>query len=93
MDEKTTEEIIRTIENANSGNWMPLTVVAGVFGIVVVLLVYIWKQKMKEDERRHDANERILTQLTENERVANATLAELKMLTASNKERLDNIGA
>jgi hypothetical protein len=91
MDEKTTEELIKVVQNANSGNWMPLTIVAGVFGVVIILLVYIWKQKMKEDERRHDSHEKILTQLTENERVAFATLAELKLLTQSNKERLDKI--
>lgn len=93
MDKETADEIIRTVESANSGNWIPLTIVAAAFGVVIILLVYIWKQKMKEDERRHDANESILKQLTENERVAFATLRELKVITSSNKERLDKIDA
>lgn len=93
MDKETADEIIKSVESATAGNWIPLTVVAACFGVVIILLVYIWKQKMKEDERRHDSNEAILKQLTENERVAFATLSRVQLLTESNKDRLDKIGA
>lgn len=61
------DEIIKAVESAQDGNWIPITVVCAIFGIVVMLLLYIWKRKMSDDERRHSTNERIMEKLTDNQ--------------------------
>lgn len=47
------EEIKKMIEEASSGHWIPVTTIISVFGIVIMLLLYIWNQMLKSNELRH----------------------------------------
>ncbi len=52
------EEIKRIFQEVNDGNWIPLTIVAVVLGVVLALIIYIWKQSEKLQEQRYiDAKE------------------------------------
>ena len=83
-----TEEIIKAVESAQAGNWIPITVVAGVFGIVVMLLLYIWKRKIKDDERRHTTNERIMEKLTDNQTDLRIMVKGLEAKTENLEKRI-----
>jgi hypothetical protein len=62
-----TEEIRKIIETSQEGNWIPLTIVSGIFGIVILLLLYIWNQMLKNNAQRHKANESIIEKLADND--------------------------
>ena len=61
-----TEELIKAIELANQGGdnvWFPIATITAVFSVVIMLLLYIWKQSQKTNNKRHEDNERVITEL------------------------------
>ena len=52
-----TEEIRQIVENASHGYWLPLTIVTSIFGIIIMLLLYIWNQMLKQNDKRHQDHE------------------------------------
>lgn len=52
------EEIRQIIEQASQGYWMPITIVSLCFSLIISLLIYIWNQMLKQNERRHQEHEK-----------------------------------
>ncbi len=67
MEEKHYEELTKSIELAASGQWMPLAILALFFGLIVFLLLFIYKKDLKSSDQRHKDNEALIKQLTKNQ--------------------------
>jgi hypothetical protein len=53
MEEKHLVEMAETVKMAQSGYWLPLAVVAGLFGIIVMLIIVIWNRSEKYHHGKH----------------------------------------
>lgn len=62
-----TEELIRAIEEAKVGSWFPMAIISGVFSIIILLLLYIWNQMIKNNNTRHETNEKLLRTAMDNQ--------------------------
>lgn len=80
------KEIIKAVDSANDGVYFPLFTVVACFGIIIVLLLYIWNQTQKRNNQRHKDSEELLKKLTENQ-------TDLKMLIIRNSADIENAKA
>ena len=51
------EEIKQMIQSASNGYWLPIAIVTTSFSIIIGLLLYIWNQMLKQNEKRHSEHE------------------------------------
>ena len=65
MDEKHIGEIEQAIESAQNGFWFPLLTIVFLFGIIITLLIFIWKRSEKANDKRHEDAEKQLAKLAE----------------------------
>jgi len=90
MEQREVEELIKVFESANQGNWMPIATVTFAFGLVISLLLVIWKQSQKNNDKRHEASEK---RHEENEAVIksnNETIVKMGMVLAKYGERIES---
>lgn len=59
-------EILKAIQEAKGGYWMPISAICVCFSVIISLLLYIWNQTNKNNEKRHSNTEKVLDKLTEN---------------------------
>ena len=85
------EELIRAIENANNGMWFPISVIIGVFGILVMLLLYIWKQSQRTNDKRHNDNEAMITELKDSHITVGKILVELQSNQKHQQKEIDHL--
>lgn len=76
------KETQKAIELSQDGNWIPLGIVAAVFSIIILLLLYIWNQMIKNNNARHEQNELLLKEISE-------TLSALKDTSIEHKTKID----
>lgn len=86
-----TEEIIKAIELANNGFWMPLTTVTVVFGVVISLLLYIWKNSQKNNDTRHTSNEKMIRDLAKTSNTMGLLLVKIETNQENQQKEIDNI--
>ena len=55
------DEILRALEEAKGGFWLPLTLMAGSFSIIIGLLLYIWNGMLKNLNKALDNQREIQT--------------------------------
>ena len=60
------QEVVKIINEANSGNWLPIAVVGSLFGIIVLLLLYIYNRDRKISVYKHRDIEEIQSRLSLN---------------------------
>jgi hypothetical protein len=53
MEEKHLNELIESFKMAEQGYWLPLSVVAGLFAIIVALIIFIWSRSEKYHHSKH----------------------------------------
>ena len=66
MDKEQVHEVVKIINEANSGNWIPMAVVGSLFGIIIVLLLYIYNRDRKISVYKHRDIEEIQSRLSSN---------------------------
>jgi aspartokinase len=66
MDKEQVQEVVKIINEANSGNWIPMAVVSSLFGIIIVLLLYIYNRDRKISVYKHRDIEEIQSRLSSN---------------------------
>ena len=66
MDKEQVQEVVKIINEANSGNWIPMAVVGSLFGIIIVLLLYIYNRDRKISVYKHRDIEEIQSRLSSN---------------------------
>ena len=66
MDKEQVQEVVKIINEANSGNWIPMAVVGSLFGIIILLLLYIYNRDRKTSIYKHRDIEEIQSRLSSN---------------------------
>ena len=66
MDKEQAQEIVKIINEANSGNWIPIAIVGSLFGIIIVLLLYIYNRDRKISLYKHRDIDEIQSRLSSN---------------------------
>lgn len=85
------EEILKAIESANSGMWFPIATIVGVFGILVMLLLYIWKQSQRTNDKRHKDNEQMISELKDNTKLLSDLVIKIETRQEYQQKEIDNI--
>lgn len=57
MEEKQLVELIQSLKLAQDGYWLPMAVIAGMFSIIVLLLVSFWKKSEAYHHEKHKEND------------------------------------
>lgn len=90
-----TEELREIIEQASQGNWTPIAIVASFFGLMILLLMYIWKQTLKNNDDRHERSEDLIEKSLNNQKgiqetqvITNEILFELKIKDGFREEAI-----
>lgn len=58
------EEIHEAIKTAVEGNWWPIGSIIFLMGVIVFLFIYILRIYQRQNDKRHDDNERLLKEVT-----------------------------
>jgi hypothetical protein len=87
------EEIIKAIENANNGMWFPIATIIGVFGVVIMLLLYIWKQSQKTNDKRHLDNEKMIYELKDTTKVLSDLVIKIETRQEFQQKEIDQMSA
>lgn len=66
MDKEQVQEVVKIINEANSGNWIPIAIVGSLFGIIIVLLLYIYNRDRKISLYKHRDIDEIQSRLSSN---------------------------
>ena len=66
MDKEQVQEVVKIIHEANSGNGIPMAVVGSLFGIIILLLLYIYNRDRKISIYKHRDIEEIQSRLSSN---------------------------
>jgi len=66
MNKEQVQEVFKIMNEANSGNWLPIAVVGFLFGIIIVLLLYIYKRDRKISLYKHKDIDEIQSRLSSN---------------------------
>ena len=85
------DEIRKMIDQASDGIWFPLAVVSFTFGIVIALLLYIWKQSQITNNKRHNQNENLISTLSNNAIEQTAINTRLETLVVRNPDDIKEL--
>ena len=66
MNKEQVQEVVKIINEANSGNWIPMAVVGSLFGIIILLLLYIYNRDRKTSIYKHRDIDEIQSRLSSN---------------------------
>lgn len=66
MNKEQVQEVVKIINEANTGNWIPMAVVGSLFGIIILLLLYIYNKDRKISIYKHRDIEEIQSRLSSN---------------------------
>ncbi len=66
MNEEQVQEVVKIINEANTGNWIPIAIVGSLFGIIIVLLLYIYNRDRKISLYKHRDIDEIQSRLSSN---------------------------
>ena len=70
MNESQIAELQKSIELAQAGQWMPATIVAGFLGLIIVLLLYIYRKDRSVSDKRHtDSEEQLKIAIESNQKL------------------------
>jgi len=86
-----TEEILKAIEQTNDGVWLPIATLTVVFGVVVSLLLYIWKQSQKTNDKRHTDNEKMIKGMSKTLQTMSLLLVKIETNQDNQQRELNTI--
>lgn len=66
MEEKQLNELIESLKLAQDGYWLPMAVIAGMFSIIVILLISFWKKSEAYHHEKHRENDEFRKEFEKN---------------------------
>jgi len=85
------EEIEASIDSAAEGNWLPIGIIAAVFSIIILLLLYIYKTNNQNSKERMEKLETLLDKALDTQNQLQLLVTENTHRSKSNTKRLDKI--
>jgi len=85
------EEIQKTIDSAVQGNWVPIGILAAVFSIIILLLLYIYKTNNQNSKERMQKLESLLDTALETQQGIRLMVEGIDHRSKSNAKRIDKI--
>lgn len=85
------EEILKAIESANSGMWFPIVTITAVLSVLIMLLLYIWKQSQKTNNKRHEDNEKMISELKDNTKLLSDLVIKIETRQEFQQKEIDNL--
>ena len=82
------EELRKAIEAANNGNWIPITIISFLFGILAVLIIHIYNQRFRGMEKVVDQLTTNQTSLTKSQNDISIVLARIENQIENQDERI-----
>ena len=86
-----TEEILKAKEQTNEGVWLPIATLTVVFGVVISLLLYIWKQSQKTNDKRHTDNEKMIKGMSKTLQTMSLLLVKIETNQENQQRELNTI--
>lgn len=80
MDKEQAQELLIAINKAGDGNWFPFTLLAGLFSIIVLLILILAKRILKDNEKEHEEMRDLL-------KVAQDNQTSLQSIVIGNREK------
>lgn len=56
MEKEQLSELIQSVSLAQDGYWLPMSIIAGLFGIIIILLISFWKKSESFHHEKHKEN-------------------------------------
>lgn len=85
------EEILKAIESANSGMWFPIATITAVLSVLIMLLLYIWKQSQRTNDKRHKDNEKMISELKQNTQLLSDLVIKIETRQEFQQKEIDSI--
>lgn len=85
------EEIQASIDAASQGNWLPIGIIAAVFSIIILLLLYIYKTNNQNSKERMEKLEELLGKAIDTQNALQLLVTENTHRSKTNTKRLDKI--
>lgn len=57
MEKEQLNELIESLKLAQDGYWLPMSIIAGLFGIIVLLLIAFWRKSEAYHHGKHKEND------------------------------------
>lgn len=86
-----TEEILKAIEQTNDGVWLPIATLTVVFGVVISLLLYIWKQSQRTNDKRHTDNEKMIKGMSKTFQTMSLLLVKIETNQENQQKEIDQL--
>ena len=85
------EEILKAIESANSGMWFPIATITAILSVLIMLLLYIWKQSQRTNDKRHKDNEKMISELKDNTQLLSDLVIKIETRKEFQQKEIDSI--
>ncbi len=85
------EEILKAIESANSGMWFPIATITAILSVLIMLLLYIWKQSQRTNDKRHKDNEKMISELKDNTQLLSDLVIKIETRQEFQQKEIDHI--
>ncbi len=85
------EEILKAIESANSGMWFPIATITAILSVLIMLLLYIWKQSQRTNDKRHKDNEKMISELKDNTQLLSDLVIKIETRQEFQQKEIDSI--
>jgi len=79
MDKEQAQELLKAMNEANDGNWLPFTLLAALFSIIVILILALGKRILKDNQKEHLEMKELL-------KVAQDNQTSLRSIVVENRE-------
>jgi len=57
MEKEQLSELIKSVNLAQDGYWLPMSIIAGLFGVIIILLISFWKKSESYHHGKHKEND------------------------------------
>lgn len=85
------EEYRMIAEQALMGNWLPVGIVGGLLGIIILIILYVWKEDKKKNAKDHEEYEDAIKQLSETDRKISEVLTKLETRSEAHDRDIERL--
>lgn len=84
-----TKDILKAIEQAQDGYWLPLAAISVLFGVIITLILYIYNRNQKDNDSRHVDTRTMISEMKLTTEGVKETLSAVQSLLAVESAKVD----